>query len=683
MTMRSTATLAPAVPPETEALPLRPGLVPRARLLRRLLACGAAPIVALVAPAGYGKSTVLAEWANRDERPFRLLEPDEVDGAGPGIVADARRAPHVIVLDDAHRVAPRALAELLEVASGLPAGSVLAVASRRRLDGPTGRLRAHRLLVEVSTRDLAMGRLEAAMLLDAAGARLDAGQVDRLIERTQGWPVALYLAALSLGEQADVEAAVATFSGADRMVAAYVECELLTGLGADQRAFLRRTSVLGELTGPLCDAVLERTGSAALLDALRRRGLPIESVDRGDMAFRYHPLLEQALQAELARHEGAQEPVLHARAADWHERRGDPDRAGRHAVACRDPERAGRLLWALAPRYASEGRGAMLGPWLRRFSDGEVAAHPALALTVAAHHLSEGRVDHARRAAEQVRDEDPAAALLLACIAAGGAAEQAADARAGREACPSLAALLLGVAEHLQGERESAFAELEDAASLAADRIPAVAAVAHAQLALLEVEASDWDAAERHAHEAHGALEGAPDAARALVLSVYAVVAAHRGDLAQARHDAADARQLLGLMSAFPAWLVAEAGAWLARAEIRLSDGPAARALLARAARVQARVPDAPALAQWVHEGWERADAFAESATGDGPTLTTAELRVLRLLPSHLSFREIGARLHVSTNTVKTQALSVYRKLDVSSRSDAVARGCAAGLIGS
>jgi LuxR family maltose regulon positive regulatory protein len=120
---------------------------------------------------------------------------------------------------------------------------------------------------------------------------------------------------------------------------------------------------------------------------------------------------------------------------------------------------------------------------------------------------------------------------------------------------------------------------------------------------------------------------------------------------------------------------------WLARAKIRLSDGPAARMLLARAARAQAQVPEAPVLADWLHDGWERADAFAASATGDGPMLTNAELRVLRLLPSHLSFREIAERLHVSTNTVKTQALSVYRKLNVSSRSGAVARGLAAGLI--
>jgi LuxR family maltose regulon positive regulatory protein len=685
--MSSPAPLAPPVPHDPDAMALRPGVVPRPRLVRRLLRTGAAPVVALVAPAGYGKSTALAEWAARDERPFHRLAPEEVACAVPAIVAEARYGSRVFVLDDAHRVAPRALAALLEAASGLPSGTVLAVASRGRLEGPAGRLRAHRLLDEVPVRELVMGRLEAALLLDAAGVRVDARQVDRLVERTEGWPVALYLAALSLSEQDDTQAAVAAFSGADRTVAEYIECELLAGLDGAQRAFLRRASVLGELSGPLCDAVLQTTGSAALLLALRRHGLPIEAVDRDDTWFRLHPLLGQALRTELARRDGDGGAALHGRAADWYERHGDLDDAARHAVACRDVARAGRLLWAIARRDATAGREGMLGPWLKTFGDRAIAAHPQLALAAATHDLCAGRTVRARRAVEQVRGAAHAApaALLRACIGTGGAAQRAADARAGRDACPSLAALLLGVTDHLRGDRATARAHLEDAAGRAAGHIPVVAAVAHAQLALLDADAADWEGAERSAHEADTALEGvdAPDAARALVLTVAAAVEAHRGDVAQARHDALDARRLLERMNGFPQWLVVETAAWLARVEIRLSDGPAARALLARAARLHAQVDDAPVLARWVHEGWARADAFAESATGDGPTLTPAELRILRLLPSHLSFREIGARLHVSTNTVKTQALSVYRKLDVSSRSEAVARGHAAGLIGS
>ena len=676
-------------------------MVPRARLVRRLVGSGGIPIVTLVAPAGYGKTAVLAEWALRDERTFHWLDPSgDPDHALRTIAtAAARRIPQVIVLDDAHHSDAESLRELMRAATRLPLGAVFAVASRRRLPAASGRLRAHRLLVDVTQRDLAMSRLEAAMLLDAAGLRLDGEQVDLLVERTEGWPAALYLAALSLAEQDDVDAATGAFSGSDRLVADYVDCELLADLSNEQRAFLRRTSLLGRLSGSLCDAVLETRGSADTIGELRAAGLPIEPLDRADLAFRYHPLLAAALRAELTRAERDLEPALHARAADWHDRHGEPADAVRHAVASGDAERAGRLLWSLAPRYAGEGRTPILGTWLAAFREAERAAHPALALTAAAYHLAEGRLDDAERATESAQqaladapDDDALAAavpLLHACTARGGAAQMGRDAdEADRRLPPSsaargLASLLAGVAHHLTGDREAATARLEEGASRSSGRLPVAAALCHTQLALIAVEASDWDGAERHAHQAYTTLAPvvAPHAVRALVLAVFAVVAAQRGDLAQARHDAADARRALTDLTGVPAWLVAEANVWLARAEIRLSDGMTARALLARAARIQAQVPDAVVLAQWVHDGWERADAFAASATGDGPALTNAELRVLRLLPSHLSFREIGTRLHVSTNTVKTHALSVYRKLDVSCRSDAVERGCAAGLI--
>jgi LuxR family transcriptional regulator, maltose regulon positive regulatory protein len=675
-------------------------MIPRARVVRRLVGSGAVPIVTLAAPAGYGKTTVLAEWAMRDERSFRWLAPDDPEEALRTIAtASSRRMPQVIVLDDAHRADPEAVRELMRAATRLPLGAVFAVASRRRLPAANGRLRAHRLLADVAPRELVMSRLEAAMLLDAAGVRLDGEQVDLLVERTEGWPVALYLAALSLSEQDDVDAATRRFSGADRLIADYLECELLAELPAEQRTFLRRTSLLGRLTGALCDAVLEASGSADTLTALRAAGLPIEPLDRADLAFRYHPLLAATLRAELIRAERDVEPALHARAADWHDRHGERADAVRHAVAAGDAERAGRLLWSLAPRYASEGRTPVLGTWLAAFRECDRAVHPSLALSAAAYHLAEGRIDDAERAAEsaqrsleQTNDAGALAAavpLLRACTGRGGAARMGEDAaQADRQLAPdgvarSLASLLIGVAHHLTGDRDAAATRLEEGASRSAGSLPVVAALCHAQLAVLAVEASDWEVAERHAHEAYGTLEPvvAPHAVRALVLAVSAVVAAQRGDLAEARHDAADARRALAALTGFPAWLVAEAHVWLARAEIRLSDGMSARALLARAARIQAQVPDAVVLAQWVHDGWERADAFAASATGDGPALTNAELRVLRLLPSHLSFREIGARLHVSTNTVKTHALSVYRKLDVSCRSEAVERGCAAGLI--
>jgi LuxR family maltose regulon positive regulatory protein len=240
------------------------------------------------------------------------------------------------------------------------------------------------------------------------------------------------------------------------------------------------------------------------------------------------------------------------------------------------------------------------------------------------------------------------------------------------------------VARHLAGEREAARALLGRAVVRpAAGAIALVGALGHAQLALLDAEGDDWESAADHAQAARAALGGLAAAPHvvALVHAADAVVAAHRGEAADARRAAASAQVLLAGDDGLPPWLAVEAQVWLARAEIRLSDAAAARALLARAARRLSTVAGAPLLGEWLHQGWERADAFAAGATGELPALTNAELRVLRFLPSHLTFREIGDRLHVSANTVKTQALSAYRKLDVGSRSEAVARGRAVGLI--
>jgi LuxR family maltose regulon positive regulatory protein len=680
-------------------------MVPRTRLVRRLAASAHTPIVMVVAPAGYGKTTLLTEWAARDGRRFSWVPAADDDG-DRALTAIARaidasaatQQRHAVVVDDAHLAGTSFQRHALELASTAPPGVQVVLGSRRHPDLPLARLRAHRLVMEITAADLAMTRLEAAMLLDAAGVRLAAAQVDRLAERTGGWAAALYLAALSVAAQPELDLAVARFDGADRLVAEYLRTEVLAGASERQLAFLRQTSILDRLTPALCDAVIGADGSAEVLADLTRAGVPIEPLDRRDTAFRHHPLLATMLRAELRRSEPALEATLHRRAADWLGRHGEPARAIRHAAACRDGERAGRLLWALAPGYAGHGREALLGTWLEPFGDDELAARPQLALTAAVHHLAEGRRAQAQRAtdaaerslgADGAAELAPAVRMLRACVAPEGVrrmrhdAERAAAAAPPSSGCTSVARLLVGVAQHLGGDRDDARVQLEEGASQAAGRMPVVAALCQAQLALLAAEAGSWEDAERDAREAHATLEPLAGAApaRALVLAVYAVVATNRGEMAQARHDAADARRLLAQLPDFVPWLLAEAHVWLARAELRLSDGPTARMLLARAARVQARVADAPVLAQWVHEGWRLADAFAASATGDGPMLTNAELRVLRLLPSHMCFREIGERLHVSANTVKTQALAVYRKLDVSCRSDAVVRGRAAGLI--
>jgi LuxR family maltose regulon positive regulatory protein len=678
----------------------QPGTVPRTRLVRRLAGADA-PIALVVAPAGYGKTTLIAEWEARDPRPFSWLSCPEDHAANEVLrrLEAAIRSPgQVIVADDAQLASPTVTQQLLDTACRLPRGSMLVLASRTRPPGALGRLRARRRLFELDTADLALSPLEAAMLAEAAGLRLDRHRLERLRDRTGGWPVMIDLAAASLAGADDEAAAVVNFGGADRAVAEFLRDEVLAPLTPMERAFLRRTAILSRLTAAACDAVLDAHGSGATLRRLARSGVPIEPLDRTDVAFRWNPLLAQMLRAELAVEEPECARELHRRAARWFAREREPGIAIRHAVACGDVRLAGRIAWAHGPRCAAHGRTEPLGQWLDAVRDAASGDDAGLALTAGVYHLLTGRRRAACAAADAaehllatdvVTGGDAAVALLRACLAPSGTTSSAADAARARELLPAespwhaLALLLLGVAQHLRGDAESARAHLDEAEGRAAGHIPTVAAVAHGQLALLAAETEDWDEAGHHAREARVALpSGAPDALQAFVAATSAVVAAHRGEIAQARHDAGEADRLLASRADFPPWLVCEAHVWLARAAIRLSDGPTARRLLARAARLAPAVGDATRLSQWIHDGWERADAFAESATGDGPTLTNAELRILRLLPSHMSFREIGTRLHVSTNTVKTQALAVYRKLDVSCRSDAVERGRQAGLIG-
>ena len=185
--------------------------------------------------------------------------------------------PRLLVVDDAHLADPAATRRLLLTAAALPAGSVLALGSRRPLGEPLGRLRAQRLVTELTARELALSGPEARRLLDAAGVELGDREAEALQRTTEGWPAALYLAALSRAEDPD-----AGFSGADRLVAEFLHDELLSGLTGEQRRFLRGTAVLSRLEAPLCDAVLETRGGARLLDELRRAGVPLTPLDRGE-----------------------------------------------------------------------------------------------------------------------------------------------------------------------------------------------------------------------------------------------------------------------------------------------------------------------------------------------------------------------------------------------------------------
>ncbi|HEU0024844.1 MAG TPA: LuxR C-terminal-related transcriptional regulator [Thermoleophilaceae bacterium] len=687
-------------------------MVSRPRLVARLLESPDVPLALVIAPAGFGKTTLLSEWAERDARPFVWVALDDDDNDSACLAASIARAldgiepidPTVLVLDDAHVIrSPASLEVISALLDQLPSGSQLALASRTEPALPIGRLRAHRRVLEMRSPDLAMTRSEAAALLGMAGLQLEAGQVDRVLEQTEGWPAGLYLAALALRDQPDVGKALATFDGADRLVADYFRDELLSQAPRAEREFLVRTSVLDSLSGPLCDAVLERTGSARTLAALARSNLLIVPLDRSDERYRYHSLLAGTLRAELRRLEPDREPELNRLASVWYAEHDDPDRAIEHAIAARDPRRAGQLLWQNVARYAPRGRNSTVQRWLCEFTEDEIADVPALALVAATAHLTSGDGNQLRRwtsaaarglgeaaSNDRVSGLEAGLAVMFAGTCDKGLEAMRADAAQAYRLEPqdspwrSLCCLLEGVARQLIGDDDRARAVLEEGASRGATGAPSVQTLCLAQLALLALDDDDLDYAEAAAGRALEQVErlGIGDyPTEASVFAVSAVVRAARGRVEDAGRDLRRSQQLLVMLTDFVPWYEAEVRVTLARAALKLSDVPTSRALLAEAAPFLRQVPDAAVLHRWVGEARSQADAASAAAVAGGWVLTTAELRVLQFLPSHLSFPEVAERLCVSPNTVKSHARAVYRKLDASSRAEAVVHARNSGLL--
>jgi LuxR family maltose regulon positive regulatory protein len=244
--------------------------------------------------------------------------------------------------------------------------------------------------------------------------------------------------------------------------------------------------------------------------------------------------------------------------------------------------------------------------------------------------------------------------------------------------------LFEGVARHLGGDSIEARRVLEEAARQAAAASPVVQTLGLAQLALVAIDEEDWDTGEARAALAVAQVErvGITDyPTQAIVFAVSSLVRARRGRIEEATRDLRQSRALLAALSDFFPWYEAETRIVLARAALRLSDVALARTLLTEAARVLRHVPEVPVLDRWLKETREQAAAGAAHAAARQLSLTTAELRVLQFLPSHLSIREIAERLFVSPNTVKTHARAVYRKLDASSRAEAVVRANETGLL--
>ncbi len=404
-------------------------LVERPRLLDKLEQ-STASLLLLNAPTGYGKSVLLAQWAARDPRPFfsltlrdahndpvMLLDElvDELDRIEPlpaevasalaapepdlegvvlprlGEAVEARQTAVVVVLDEMEHIeSPQSLLAIRSLVEHVRGGTQIAIATREEPALPLGRLRANRLLTEIGRGELAMTMPEGAKLLAGIGIELSPEDLGTLVERAEGWPAALYLAGIALRDEADVSAAIGRFAGDDRIVADYIRDEFLTPISRRRIELLRRISILDRFNGELCDAVLERTGSATALRDLLHGNMLLLSLDRKDEWFRLHTLLRDMLRAELRRTEPGEEPELHRRASRWWAEHGDSYRAIEHAIAGKDIERAGELLWAGVPDYNARGRVATVERWLARLGAERVSAYPTLSLTAAQGCLARG-----------------------------------------------------------------------------------------------------------------------------------------------------------------------------------------------------------------------------------------------------------------------------------------------------
>ncbi len=695
---------APDVP-----LPDHRAVIPRPQLVTRLREANGYPLVLITAPAGYAKSTLLSQWAEEDERRFALITLESGDDRPSRLLnrlvqtldsVSSRGRPFVVGIDEADALRSKgALAALANSIASLPPEGQIALVSRRELVLPLGRMRAHRRVFELTRRDLAMSRTESERLLEAIGLRLTADDVGTLYERTEGWPAALYLAGLALGDEQGAHPDVTEFGGDDRFVADYMRDEFLAGISITRLRFLMRTSILEDLAGKICDDVLERTGSGRVLRELARSKLPLEPLDHADGTYRYHPLFKQTLAAELHRREPELEPKLHRRASDWYVEHECFEQAIDHAAAAGDDKRAAELIWARVAPHLAEGHRDDLRRWLDRFSDRKIAGSAQLALATAHVYLALGDGDLAAHWSSVAReafddaamdDADLEADLLIlrATLPAHGIEQMGVDAIQAGELHPpespwrAMSYFYAGASRHLGDDIGGARELLEEGARKGSATAPIAQVFCLVQLTFLHMERGDLEDALRVVAQAREQLERFqlgeyPILAFFFVAS--ALARAHDGRIEQAAADSNRARKMLEGLDGFPDWYQGEARIYLARACLLLDDLPAATELLAQAAEFTNRLDDAPALSRWL-SGAESA-AAAMAGGGDRSELTPAELRTLRFLPSHLSFREIAEQSFVSANTVKTQAQAIYRKLGATSRGEAVERARDRGLL--
>jgi LuxR family maltose regulon positive regulatory protein len=728
---------------EARIRPVAPPLaaIERPRITGRLADLTQGPVTTVVAPAGYGKTTVLGQWAAAEDRPVAWLTIDPVDNdpsvfvaylaaalarvgrvddiltdgrvigtdrvlsfGVPRLLADVHRwnRPTVLVIDDVHRLTDRTCHDVLSaILYHLPPLIQVVLAGRALPALPVARLRAERRLMEIGVDELALDRREAGALMVAAGADMTEEDVDTLLERTEGWAAGMYLATLAHSRADSTEAWVHSVTGADQPIADYLRSELAHRLSAEDMEVVTRCAVLDDLTPGAVAAVGARADGWPRIQALAAGNLFIHAVGLDGQTYRYHKLLRDFLLTELVRRDPDSAAKGHRAAFEWYRSINSVDLAVGHALAAGDREAAAGLVSTAAIRASQTGEVAVVERWLSSFTIEDFQALPLLTVVGIWAHMLTGRGDEAlrlwgiaeRASTEGLSDADARLFesrrhVIRALFGPDGARAMLLDARFATEHEPATsrwhpdAVFLEGFAQFLLGELDDAEALLAAAAREGVARdSPNVGPLAMG--AMIRLRRGDW-------------LEGVAltrDAASRMrlfrcehlisALPVYALearIAARDGDVQRARDALVQAQLVRPLASrAFPAYAVAGL-LELARAYLALSDPGGAQIVLREAEQLVRWTPSLGLLTDDLIQIRGYLSGAATALVGSS-ALTTAELRILPFLPTYLSFPEIADRLNISRNTVKTHAMSIYGKLWASSRGEAVERAVELGLL--
>jgi len=679
-------------------------------------------LILVLAPAGYGKTILISQWAadagrllawatvtETDADPVVLMSTllaalsaggARVDAPRGALTADepafSRRVlpqfqqsleqmdrPVTLVVDDVHAmVGVRAAVVLSAVLESLPSGSQLALVGRSRPDLPVALWRSQGRVRELGPDDLAFDTDETTASL--TGSMTDPPSKELVAETlaaTRGWPVAVYLQGLAVegGHPSPTTPSSALNDYLDSVVMADADQTLVD--------FLKRSSVLATLSAPLCDDVLEITDSRSKLAAAEQTTLLIGRLDGADGFYRLHPLLRERLSGELTDSDPADAKALHMRAARWCDTKNFVEEAIAHAGRAGDLDLLGSLIWAHAPAALIVGRYSTVHGWLAHVDETEMAQSPALSITAAYSALLRADGASAVRWAEVTTSllgsdwkehldrstVEASLALLMALPGTAGFNASATLAAASHEALPPthplrpLALLICGAYLVMSGAIDDGRVAIERSRDLAQSMNLGTTWVGSStMLAVLDIQSEAWleaDEAIEVARVVWVELDLDDLSTTAWMSAVSGYLHARTGRERQARADLQRVESMVSGLGPLLPWLSVLVQSFIARAWSLLGETASAVRAAEVAHSLLDRLPTSGFLLELV--------AGSDQSIGRSEVLdrlSPAELRLWPLVLSRSTLREVAAELQLSPETVKSELRSIYRKVGVSSR---------------